>query len=112
MGTAGHEVGSGRRVESATAADHLGCAGVCSPSSHEATPRMANASTFPGSNECSLNWYLQGNMAPQALTQHARGGPRVLHEEEQRRGWLLSAYRNFRNTFCDGWLLTTNGLTG
>ena len=73
MGTAGHEVGSGRRVESATAADHLGCAGVCSPSSHEATPRMAKASTFPGSNECSLSWCLQGNMAPQALTQHARG---------------------------------------
>ncbi len=73
MGTAGHEVGSGRRVESATAAYHLGCAGVCSPSSHEATPRMATASTFPGSNECSLSWCLQGNMAPQALTQHARG---------------------------------------
>jgi len=74
MGTAGHEVGSGRGVESATAADHLGFAGVCSPSSHEATPRMAKTSTFPGSNECSLSWCLQGNMAPQALTQHARGG--------------------------------------
>lgn len=73
MGTAGHEVGSGRGVASATAASHLGWAGVCSLRSHEATPRMAKASTFPGRNECSLQWYRQGNMAPQALTQHARG---------------------------------------
>jgi hypothetical protein len=48
MGTAGHEVGSGRRVESATAAYPLGFVGVCPPSPHEATPRMAKASRGQG----------------------------------------------------------------
>ena len=48
MGTAGHEVGSGRRVESATAAYPLGFVGVCPPSPHKATPRMAKASRGQG----------------------------------------------------------------
>src|SRR2546426_416082 len=48
MGTTGHEVGSGRRVESATAAYPLGFVGVCPPSPHEATPRMTKVSRGQG----------------------------------------------------------------
>jgi hypothetical protein len=48
MGPAGHAVGSGRRVASATAADHLGFGGVCPPTPHEATRRMAQASRGQG----------------------------------------------------------------
>jgi len=43
----------------------------------------------------------------------APGGPIwQWHEERERRGWLRSAYLNFRDIFCNGWLLTTNGRTG
>src|SRR5262245_10005446 len=43
MGPARHAMGSNRRVASATAADHLGLVGVCPPTPHKATPRMAQA---------------------------------------------------------------------
>lgn len=48
MGTAGHEVGSRRRIESATVVSHRGFVGVCPPSPYEATSRMAKASRGQG----------------------------------------------------------------